>query len=74
MAYELQENQITVFLNKEKKDKQPEWKGEAKINGVLMDVAFWVRTGAKGEFLSGKISEKRLRNDVLNNAAKKDEF
>lgn len=72
MAYTLKENQLSIFKNKYKKEeKHPDYKGEIKLNGVLYDIALWVNDGNKGKYFSGRVSEKRQRNEVLNGAAKK---
>jgi len=72
MAYELKEGQTNIFRNDKKtEDKHPEYKGEIKLNGVLYDIALWVNDGNKGKYFSGRVSEKRQRNEVLNDAAKK---
>ena len=59
MSYELQDNSGTLFRNNKKQDgdKLPDYNGTIKINGVEKQIAGWVRQGAKGSFLSLKISE-----------------
>lgn len=57
MAYEQKEGDIAVFQNDKKgNDKAPDWKGNALINGVKMEVAFWQKSET---MLAGKISERR---------------
>ena len=65
MAYEMKEGQVTLFKNKNKKeDRHPEYKGEIMINGVLQDIALWVKESAKGEkYFSGKVSAKLERTE-----------
>lgn len=57
--YEQQDNSGTLFRNNKKQegDKLPDYNGTIKINGVEKQIAGWVRQGAKGSFLSLKISE-----------------
>lgn len=61
MAFELKEDQCTIFKNEHKKDeKHPDYKGSIKINGEVKEIALWVKTSQKGvPYFSGKISEKR---------------
>ena len=57
--YEKQDNSGALFRNNKKQegDKLPDYNGTIKINGVEKQIAGWVRQGAKGSFLSLKISE-----------------
>jgi hypothetical protein len=57
--YEQQDNSGALFRNNKKQegDKLPDYNGTIKINGVEKQIAGWVRQGAKGSFLSLKISE-----------------
>lgn len=60
MAYEHQEGSGSLFVNDRKSaDNHPDYKGQVKINGKLMDVAAWKKNGTRGEFFSIKISEPR---------------
>lgn len=61
MAYELKEGNINIFKNKKRENEnQPEYKGEAMINGQLVDIAFWAKVTKNGEkYFSGKIQNKR---------------
>ena len=57
--YEQQDNSGALFRNNKKQegDKLPDYNGTSKVNGVEKQIAGWVRQGAKGSFLSLKISE-----------------
>lgn len=57
--YEQQDNSGALFRNNKKQegDKLPDYNGTIKVNGVEKQIAGWVRQGAKGSFLSLKISE-----------------
>lgn len=65
MAYELREGQGSIFPNRKKEpgSKQPDWRGDALVNGVVMEVAGWSKEGAKGSFLSLSIKPKQERQD-----------
>jgi hypothetical protein len=65
MAYELREGQGSMFPNRKKEpgSKQPDWRGDALVNGVVMEVAGWSKEGAKGSFLSLSIKPKQERKD-----------
>lgn len=68
MSYEQQDNSGTLFRNNKKQegDKQPDYNGTIKVDGVEKQIAGWVRQGAKGTFLSLKISEPYKKPEVLN--------
>lgn len=64
MAYELKENQVTIFKNKHKKaENQPDYKGQVNIDGEIKEIALWVKEGKSEKFFSGKISEKREKQE-----------
>ena len=65
MSYEQQDNSGTLFRNNKKQegDKQPDYNGTIKVDGVEKQIAGWVRQGAKGTFLSLKISEPYKKPD-----------
>ena len=50
MSFEHKENSGTLFPNsfKVEGDKKPDYKGEANINGKIMEVALWKKQTAKG--------------------------
>ncbi len=60
MAYEFNEGQGSLFRNKYKQEgsRQPEYNGQAKINGRMMRISAWVRQTQSGEkYFSLSISE-----------------
>ena len=65
MSYELQDNSGNLFRNTRKQDgdKLPDYNGTIKVDGVEKQIAGWVRQGAKGTFLSLKVSEPYKKPD-----------
>lgn len=61
MAYEQREGGGALFKNdrKQRGSSQPDYKGNALVNGVEMDVAAWVKEGRSGKFFSLSIKPKR---------------
>jgi hypothetical protein len=63
MAYEKRDGDIAVFMERDKKnEKAPDWKGEALIDGVTYEVAFWPK-GSNGTMLAGSIKVKGQRQN-----------
>lgn len=59
MAYEKKNYDIAVFKQRDKKNpKGPDWKGDALIDGIEYEVAFWEK-GDKGTMLAGQIKVAR---------------
>ena len=44
MAYEQRNNSGSLFKHTKEKDSQPDYKGEAMINGQLMWMSAWLKT------------------------------
>ena len=61
MAFELNEGQGTMFRNdrKEEGSKQPDYRGDLKLGGELLEVAGWIKEGKKGKFLSITVKPKQ---------------
>jgi uncharacterized protein (DUF736 family) len=60
MAYEPQNDTGAIFPNRKQHERQPDWRGNAMVNGKMVDIAAWVKRSQKGtEFLSLKFSEPR---------------
>lgn len=60
MAYEPKPDTGAMFPNRKQNLRQPDWRGNAMINGRMVDIAAWVKTSSRGtEFLSLKFSEPR---------------
>lgn len=59
MAYERRNGDTAVFKNKEKTGQQPDYKGNALIDGKEYEIAYWIKESQNGEkFFSGKIKLK----------------
>ncbi|WNG69325.1 hypothetical protein [Cupriavidus gilardii] len=53
MAYELKEGQGSLFVNDRKdKDSHPDYRGQVKINGQEFWLSAWIKTGARGDWIS----------------------
>jgi len=57
MSYEHKANTGTLFPNNKKADNHPDYKGKIKVGDQEYDIAGWVKTTDKGQFLSLKVSE-----------------
>jgi uncharacterized protein (DUF736 family) len=65
MAYELRDGSGSLFRNERKQegDRQPDYRGDAMVNGRKVEIAAWLKTSASGKkFLSLKFSEPRERD------------
>lgn len=68
MAYEFNEGQGSLFRNSYRQEgsRQPEYQGQAKINGRMMRISAWVRQTQSGEkYFSLAISEPQPRQGAL---------
>ena len=63
MAYEHREGSGSLFTNhkKEEGSSQPDYRGDAMVNGVLVEIAGWKKQGNNGTFLSLNIKPKQER-------------
>jgi hypothetical protein len=63
MAYEHREGSGSLFTNhkKEEGSSQPDYRGDAMVNGVLVEIAGWRKQGNGGTFLSLNIKPKQER-------------
>lgn len=49
-----------LFRNDRKEsEKHPDYVGNCKVNGVELRLAAWIKTGAKGKYMSLSFSEPR---------------
>ena len=66
MAYEIKDNQGTLFNASEKKksDKHPDYTGNCKINNVVMNISAWVNESKSGnKYLRLKFDEYKQQTD-----------
>jgi hypothetical protein len=63
MSYEHNDMTGTIFKNtfKQEGDKAPDYRGNVKVRGELLEIALWVKDGTKGKFFSAKIQEPRQK-------------
>ena len=54
MAYEPKEGSGALFKNtkKEEGSKQPDYRGDLMVGGVVYEIAGWIKNTGKGPFLS----------------------
>jgi len=64
MAYETKNDTGALFTNDRKEhERQPDFRGEAVVNGVKVEVAAWRKTSASGKvYLSLKFQAPRERD------------
>ena len=56
MPYEQKDGDISLFINKDKKEtKHPDYKGTAVIDGVKYQIGMWIKGEKPKTFLAGKI-------------------
>jgi hypothetical protein len=65
MAYEHKINSGSIFKNDYKQNpNQPDYKGQVNVDGVMKDIALWVKDGQKGKFFSVSIQEPYRKPDA----------
>jgi hypothetical protein len=66
MAWEHKEGSGALFKNaKKEKDSHPDYRGDAMVNGTLMEIAAWIKEGKNGgKFMSLSIKPKPDRDEV----------
>jgi hypothetical protein len=53
MAYEMREGSGSLFKNdKDGNEKRPDYRGDALINGEVLEISAWIKEGKKGKFMS----------------------
>lgn len=72
MAYETRNDTGALFTNDRKEhERQPDFRGEAVVNGVKVEVAAWRKTSASGKvYLSLKFQAPRERDQTAKSASK----
>jgi hypothetical protein len=62
MAFELKDGQGTMFVNDKKgNEKAPDRRGELMLNGVMYEIAGWVKQGQRGPWMSISCKPKTER-------------
>jgi hypothetical protein len=60
MAFESKDNSGALFKNNKTKDTQPDYTGDAMVNGQKVRISAWIKTSARGsKFMSLAFSEPR---------------
>jgi hypothetical protein len=58
MAYERKDGDFILFKNGRKsQDQHPDYSGDILINGETRFLDCWIKTGAKGDFLTGRVGK-----------------
>ena len=74
MSYEHKEGYGALFKdNKKGSDKAPDYRGNIMVAGVVYELAGWIKTGAKGNFLSLKAQPQGDRQEAPRKSAPKDD-
>jgi hypothetical protein len=61
MAYEMREGSGSLFKNdKDGNEMRPDYRGDALINGQVLEVAAWIKEGKKGKFMSLSFKPKEV--------------
>lgn len=66
MAYEHREGSGSLFKNtkKEEGSRQPDYRGDAMVNGEVMEVSAWIKENASGgKFFSLSIKPKQAQRE-----------
>ena len=73
MSYELKDNSGSLFRNKKKeREAQPDYTGQAKLDGVEYWIAGWIHHGKSGQtFLSLAFNPKNAAAEKTDTKAKK---
>jgi len=61
MSYDQREGDISIFKNNKREGKQPEYRGTAVLDGKKLNIALWVKEGAKEKFFAGRIEHDEDR-------------
>jgi len=57
-------NRGVLFKNNRKaKDSQPDYTGKINVDGVDKEISAWIKSGAKGDFLSLSVKEPYQKPD-----------
>lgn len=73
MAFEPKEGSGALFKNKTKEGKQPDYRGDVMLAGVVYELAGWIKDSGKGPFLSLSGKPKGDRQEAPRKASKSDD-
>ena len=60
--YEQKAGDIIIFKNKDKEGDQPDYTGKGLgLDGHEIQISLWVKDGAKGKFMAGRIQPKFVK-------------
>ncbi|MDQ3748023.1 MAG: DUF736 domain-containing protein [Acidobacteriota bacterium] len=59
------ENTGMIFKNEKNNERQPDYKGQVNVRGEQLEVAMWIKEGAKGKYFSVKFSEPYVKPDEI---------
>lgn len=63
--YEPKEGSITLFQNDKKGNQNaPDYRGNGLFMGKKVKIAGWIKSGAKGQFISCKLEEDTYQRDI----------
>jgi hypothetical protein len=62
MAYEMREGSGSLFRNdKDGNEKRPDYRGDALINGEVLEISAWIKEGKNGKFMSLSFKPKEAK-------------
>jgi hypothetical protein len=62
MAYEMREGSGSLFKNdKDGNEKRPDYRGDALINGEVLEISAWIKEGKNGKFMSLSFKPKEAK-------------
>ena len=68
LAYEQKDGSGALFRNdKRGNERAPDYRGDANVNGELVEIAAWIKEGKNGKFMSLSFKPKGDRPAPANN-------
>lgn len=73
MAFEQKDGSGALFKNDKKgNDRAPDYRGDANVNGELVEIAAWIKEGKNGKFMSLSFKPKEARREPYEDEKQKD--